>query len=146
MCLLAGLLAAGTSPACDRVTSGPSAEVSVDLATQKPENVRMRPGPVMLAQEFTAEEIFDGALALTKDRTQAEWLAGELLQPPAGAVLDADHEFLTVLALMSDDLTVRVGRLRGLTAEQAREWAQPLLEEHGHPSTWDVEWADGDDG
>jgi hypothetical protein len=104
----------------------------------------MRPVPVVLAQEFTAEEILDGALALTKDRARAEWLAGELLQPPTGTILDADHEFLTVLALMSDDLTVRVGRLRGLTAEQARAWAQPLLDEHGHPSTWDVEWG-GDD-
>lgn len=117
----------------------------MDVATANPENKRMSSVSVMLANEFSAEEIFKGALALTKDRAQAEWLAGELLQPPHGTILEVDHEFLTVLALMSDDLTVRVGRLRGLTAEQARQWAQPLLEEHGHPSTWEVERVEEED-
>jgi len=118
----------------------------VDVATAKSEDARMSPSPVILAKEFSAAEIFEGALALTKDRAQAELLAGELLHPPHGTTLDVDHEFLTVLALLSDDMTVRVGRLRGLTAEQARQWARPLLAEHGHPSTWEVEWVEGDDG
>lgn len=68
-----------------------------------------------------------------------------------GVTVEVDHGLVTMLGLMSPDLTTRVGKLRGQTEEEARAWADAYLRERGHPSTWgirlsDEEYPPGDQG
>ncbi len=95
--------------------------------------------PVSMRSAFSVEEVSAASLVLAKNN---EAYARELTDALMGGSLDVDDEFLTILAMMSDDLAVRVGGLRGLTPEQSVEWTGGLLKEHGHPTTWKVEWVD----
>jgi hypothetical protein len=101
--------------------------------------------PVFLLKSFSREEITAVARLMIKDEAETQEFAGLFMEEPHGAVLDSEDEFLTILGLMSDDLTVRVGALRGLTPDQARAWASAILEEDGHPSTWTFERDEDDE-
>jgi hypothetical protein len=99
----------------------------------------MGKSPVSLGKAFNRAEITAAVHVLLKDETGTQEITDMLMEGKHGALLDVDDEFITVLGLMSDDLAVRVGGLRGLTPEQSLEWAGGLLKEHGHPTTWEVE-------
>lgn len=98
--------------------------------------------PVSMRRTFSVEEVSAASLVLARNN---EAYAQELTDVLMDGSLDVDDEFITILAMMSDDLAVRVGGLRGLTPEQSLEWTGGLLKEHGHPTTWEVEWVDDEE-
>jgi hypothetical protein len=95
--------------------------------------------PVFLARSFSRDEVTAVARLMIKDEARTQEFVELLMEGEHGALLDSEDEFLTILGLMSDDLAVRVGALRGLTPDQARAWASANLEKDGHPSTWTFE-------
>lgn len=139
-----GLVATLLAGACDVVTQAPSPTTSERPAASAPMDQTMNRSPIFLAKSFSREEIAAAARLLVRDEAEAQQLVEMLMEGKHGALLDADDEFLTLLGLMSDDLTLRVGELRGLTPDQARAWAGAILEEDGHPSTWKFEPVDED--
>lgn len=143
--LRSGLVATLLFGACDGVPQAPSPITSERPAASAPTDQTMSRSPVYLAKSFSREEITAAARLLVQDEVEAQQLVEMLMEGKHGALLDVDDEFLTLLGLMSDDLTLRVGELRGLTPDQARAWAGAILEEDGHPSTWKFEPVDEDD-
>jgi hypothetical protein len=94
---------------------------------------------VVLGNHFSEEEVSSLARLIYKPTTEEEKKEIEqIAEMFFKGMMEVDHDIVTILGLMSPELTTRVGKLRGQTEEEARAWAEPLLWEYGHPSTWEI--------
>lgn len=125
--------------ACDTAIQ-PQSVVTVERAGTPLATVQMTnpPGAVFVGKTFTREEVYPVARMIWGNESDAEEFMDFLFEGERGALLDLDLELFQMLALMSDDLAIRIGALHGLAPDESLEWAQGLLAEHGPPSTWEI--------
>ena len=91
----------------------------------------MRPYRCLTSDEFAAAyELF------YKDREAGFTLAKMTIESAGGINYDPDHLLYSVLATLSDDCAIRVGRLRGQTPEEALAWVCAAARSCGPPLHW----------
>ena len=101
---------------------------------------------VVLGNHFSEEEISSLARLIYKPKTEEEKKEIEqIAEMFFKGMMEVDHDIVTMLGLMSPELTTRVGKLRAQTEEEARAWADAILRENGHPSTWEIRHLDDEE-
>lgn len=101
---------------------------------------------VVLGNHFSEEEVTSLARLIYKATTKEEEKEVEVIAEMFfKGMMEVDHDIVTILGLMSPELTTRVGKLRGQTEEEARAWADAILRESGHPSTWEIRHLDDEE-
>jgi hypothetical protein len=101
---------------------------------------------VVLGNHFSEEEISSLAWLIYKPTTEEEKKETEqIAEMFFKGMMEVDYDVVTILGLMSPELTTRVGKLRGQTEEEARAWADAILRENGHPSTWKIRHLDDEE-
>lgn len=125
--------------ACGDITDSRSMVRSTSLGSELAMGERRSTEVVELGKHFSEEELTSLARLIYKATTEEEEKeVDQVAEMFFKGMVEVDHDMVTMLGLMSPELTTRVGKLRGLTEEEARAWAEPLLREYGHPSTWEI--------
>jgi hypothetical protein len=102
--------------------------------------------PINAAKVFTLEEFTAAYELFYKDREAGFTLAKRTMEATGGINYDPGHLLFSVLATLSDDCAIRVGRLRGQTPEEALAWRDEFLRSNGDPRTWEITIVEDDEG
>jgi hypothetical protein len=102
--------------------------------------------PINAATVFTLEEFAAAYELFYKEREAGFTLAKMTLEATGGINYDPDHLLYSVLATLSDDCAIRVGRLRGQTPEEALACRNEFVRSNGDPRTWEITIVEDDEG
>lgn len=133
--------------ACGNITDSRSTDQSPPLGSELAMGESRSVEAVELGKHFSEEELTTVARLIYGNKGLPEEEIDQVAEMlSTGVIVEIDHSLLTMLGLLSPELTTRVGKLRGQTEEEARAWADAFLLEHGHPSTWEIRVVDEDEG
>jgi hypothetical protein len=132
--------------ACGNITDSRSTDQSPPLGSELAMGESRSVEVVELGKHFSEEELTTVARLIYGNKGLPEEEVDQVAEMlSTGVVVEIDHSMLTMLGLLSPELTTRVGKLRGQTEQEAWAWADAFLLEHGHPSTWEIKVVDEDE-